>query len=203
MRRLSRGLSLISVCVSILALAGCAQPTDVGQTIAPEARLTAADGQTVDLADRLTGKPTVLVFYRGAWCEYCMNQLEAIQSIHGDLTALGYQAIALSPDRPAISAQTAQEHGLTFTLLSDPNLAVAQPLGLALQVSDERYRQLRDEFQIDLEAYSGRSHHKFPQSAILLLDQARTVRWRHANPDATVQVPAQEILAAARAHQPR
>jgi peroxiredoxin len=127
-----------------------------------------------------------------------MKQLAAIESVHDELAGLGYQVIALSPDKPDIAGRTRRQEGLSFPVWSDQDVAVADALGLSLEVSDARYRALRDQYDIDLEAYSGRSHHKFPQSAIYLLDGTGTVRWRHASKDASKVVPARRILAAAR-----
>lgn len=41
-------------------------PIQAGETL-PSTLVTAADGSSVDLAESVTEKPTLLVFFRGGW----------------------------------------------------------------------------------------------------------------------------------------
>ena len=49
-------------------------PLLIGETL-PNGTFQNAEGNTVQLNEILTEKPTVLVFYRGGWCPYCNLQL--------------------------------------------------------------------------------------------------------------------------------
>ena len=64
----------------------------------PEVTLYSADNKAVALRERVQQQPSVLVFYRGGWCPYCNAQLAALRTIEPELTKLGYQIIAITPD---------------------------------------------------------------------------------------------------------
>src|SRR5579863_4809615 len=53
----------------------------------PKLRLKTIDGQSFDLNAAVARKPTVLIFYRGGWCRYCMRQLSGMEEIADELTA--------------------------------------------------------------------------------------------------------------------
>ncbi len=66
----------------------------------PILTLNAVDGKKYDLNAAVAKKPTVLIFYRGGWCPYCMRQLSGLQGIVHELADAGYQLLAVSPDKP-------------------------------------------------------------------------------------------------------
>jgi peroxiredoxin len=110
-----------------------------GLTI-PAVSLTAADNKTVALTELVRQKPSVLVFYRGGWCPYCNAQLAALRDIEPQLTKLGYQIIAITPDSVASINKSLQDTGgnkLNYTLLSDANFAASSAFGLAYYLDDK------------------------------------------------------------------
>ncbi|MBK8550828.1 MAG: redoxin domain-containing protein [Ignavibacteria bacterium] len=40
----------------------------------PDVNLNDINGNAVNLLERISGKPAILVFYRGGWCPYCNTQ---------------------------------------------------------------------------------------------------------------------------------
>jgi peroxiredoxin len=98
----------------------------VGSAI-PEFRLVAQDGTPRSLP---LGKLTVLVFFRGQWCPYCRWDLAGLQTINRAVTEAGAEIVAVSPDTPAESEDLRQRLGLTFTILSDPELHVTDEFSL-------------------------------------------------------------------------
>ena len=110
-----------------------------GLTI-PAVSLTTADNQTVALKQLVQQKPSVLVFYRGGWCPYCNAQLAALRDITPQLTKLGYQLIAITPDSVASISKSLNDTGgkkLNYTLLSDANFAASSAFGLAYYLDDK------------------------------------------------------------------
>ena len=87
-----------------------AKPIEVG-TAAPDAGLRGLDGNDVTLHAIVAGKPTVLIFYRGSWCPYCNLHLSDLVTVEEELRSLGYQIVAISPDRPEeLNKMTAADH---------------------------------------------------------------------------------------------
>src|SRR5476651_1231966 len=59
----------------------------------PQIRLKTMDGQAFDLNAAVGKKLTVLLFYRGGWCRYCMRELSGMEGIVEELTGAGYQLL--------------------------------------------------------------------------------------------------------------
>ena len=129
--------------------ASAVQPLGAGEK-APTAKLRGPDGQSVDLAAKYALKPTVLIFYRGGWCPYCNTHLGQIATAEPELLRMGYQVLAISPDRPEELAKTLDEQELTYELLSDSDVALARAFGLVFHVDDPTVEKYRG-FGIDLE----------------------------------------------------
>lgn len=68
---------------------------------APDAELLDATGSATSLRQIRGGAPTVLVFYRGAWCPYCNLTLRTYQQeLLPALQDRGAQLVAVSPQTP-------------------------------------------------------------------------------------------------------
>ena len=85
----------------------------------PDVALRTVEGKPTTLARQVAGKPAILVFYRGGWCPYCNLQLSELRLVEEQAQALGYQMIAISPDRPEELSKSLDAGDLTYTLLSD------------------------------------------------------------------------------------
>ncbi len=157
------------------------QPLSAGEE-APTATLRGPDGQSVDLATKYAQKPTVLIFYRGGWCPYCNAHLGQIATAEPELLRMGYQVLAISPDRPEELAKTLDKQNLTYELLSDSDVKLARAFGLVFHVDDPTVEKYRG-FGIDLEQASGRDHHMLPVPAVYIVDQAGVIRFAHWDSD--------------------
>ena len=95
---------------------------------APDFALSTATGDSVTLASIL-GQRTILYFYPMAGTPGCAKQACDFRDNLGSLAAHGYRVIGVSPDSPEKLAKVAEQDGLTFPLLSDPERAVATAYG--------------------------------------------------------------------------
>ena len=164
---------------------------------APAAILRRPDGRQVDLAALYARKPTALIFYRGGWCPYCNAHLAQLATAEGELLAMGYQLLAVSPDRPEELAKTADEQHLTYQLLSDSDAALARAFGLVFRVDDPTLEKYRG-YGIDLEQASGRSHHLLPVPAVYIVDTQGIIQFAHWDADHTKRLDPEALLEAAR-----
>lgn len=164
---------------------------------APAAVLRQPDGQPVDLAVLYKSKPTVLIFYRGGWCPYCNAHLSEIATAEPELLSLGYQVVAVSPDRPEELARTLDKQHLSYRLLSDSDGVLGRAFGLMFRVDDatlERYSG----FGIDLEQASGRGHHMLPVPAVYVVDMEGIIRFAHWDADYRTRLASEVLLREAR-----
>ncbi|WP_062461247.1 thioredoxin-dependent thiol peroxidase [Demequina soli] len=98
----------------------------VGDT-APE--FTApTDSGTFSLAD-LRGRKVILYFYPAAMTPGCTTQACDFRDSLSALHASGYEVVGISKDAPAKLAQFREQEGLTFTLVSDEDLAIQNAYG--------------------------------------------------------------------------
>ncbi len=95
---------------------------------APDFDLTAADGSQVSLAD-LKGKKAIIYFYPKAATPGCTVQAIDFQAADDDLREAGYAVVGISPDQPEALAKFAEDEGLGFPLLSDPDRATLEAYG--------------------------------------------------------------------------
>lgn len=179
-------------------------PADAGQVRplgegakAPVAVLRRPDGQQVDLTKLYAQKPSVLIFYRGGWCPYCNTHLGQIATAEPKLLAMGYQVLAISPDRPEELIRTRDKQHLTYRLLSDSDVVLAGAFGLVFRVDDPTLQKYRG-FGIDLEQASGRSHHLLPVPAVYIVDMAGVIRFAHWDANYKKRLAPDALLAKAR-----
>ena len=170
-----------------------AKPLKVG-TAAPNSTLREVDGKTVELKQVLGGKPTVLIFYRGGWCPFCNAHLSELAKVEGDLRAMGFQIVAISPDTPAELNKTLDKDHLTYRLFSDTNATSLRNFGVAYRLDDQTFTMYRDRFNIDLESSSGEKHHILPVPSVFLIDKHGKIGFAYSNPDYKVRMKGADIV---------
>lgn len=167
-------------------------PLLIGETI-PAATLPDATGKPTDLQALITQKPTILIFYRGGWCPYCNKQLAGLQEIEKDLRDMGYQLIAVSTDSPENLQQTEAKQKLTYTLLSDADLALSKKTGIAFKAP-----KAYDKFLP--ETSGGKNVDKLlPVPSVFILTKKGRIAFEYINPDMTQRISAGFLKAAATA----
>lgn len=181
------------------------RPLLIGASV-PAAALQAADGSEIKASDLAAQKPTLFIFYRGGWCPFCTAHLSELMDIEDQLTAFGYQIVAISPDIPEKFQETAKDKSLSYTIYSDGAMKTAEAFGVAFRLDKatlERYKG----YGIDLVANSGgKNKDVLPVPAVFLTDKAGKVVFTYVNPDYRYRVPGKVLLAAAEAaltHEPK
>ncbi len=160
--------------------------------LVPTGILRSVEGEDVDVAEISKGKPVLLIFYRGGWCPYCNLHLADLQAIESSLRELDVSIYAISPDNLKELDKSVDKHELSYTLLSDSKMEVAEAFGIAFTVDEETVEKYKG-YGIDLEEASGEKHHKLPHPAVFLVNQGR-IAFAHVNADYKVRLPASEIL---------
>src|SRR5213594_2012090 len=92
-------------------------PLKVGDSI-PDVALRTEENKEVKLRALVSEKPTVLIFYRGGWCPYCMRHLQSLATIEKDLLDAGVQLLAISMDQPSKLRETPNRDKLGYRLFS-------------------------------------------------------------------------------------
>jgi len=103
-------------------------------TAAPQFSLTSDTGSTVSL-DSLRGRPVVLFFYPRDDTPGCTTQACGIRDAWADFERTGAAVLGVSPDDEASHVAFRAKYNLPFTLLSDPDHAIAEAYGVWVERS--------------------------------------------------------------------
>ncbi|MBD3223297.1 MAG: redoxin domain-containing protein [Caldithrix sp.] len=171
------------------------QPLLIGDNV-PNTMVKNIEGQDVRLLDLIKRKPSVVIFYRGGWCPYCNVHLKQLQDIEQKLVDLGFQILAISADRPQKLRETLHTKDLNYTLLSDSKMFTTKAFGLCFKL-DEKTFQAYEEHNLDIEGYSGETHHLLPVPSAFIIDTDGKIRFKYVNPDYKVRISSKVLLAAA------
>lgn len=96
---------------------------------APDFEAIAHTGQTVQLSD-LRGKAVILYFYPKDDTPGCTTEARNFAARHQELEDSGAVVLGVSSDDNESHQSFAEEHGLPFLLLPDPERSIAQAYGV-------------------------------------------------------------------------
>lgn len=168
-----------------------ASPEDISPLLigekAPDLPLTDLENHEIKLTDIISAKPTVLIFYRGGWCPYCNAQLGDLNDIEDEVTKLGYQIIAVSPDNPEHLQGSVDKHELKYKLYSDKELGLAREFGIVFQASERLTKRL--------EEFSGGDNQGWlPVPSVFVLNQEGEILFEYINPNYKVRISSNLLL---------
>ena len=96
---------------------------------APDFALQDQHGNTVTLSD-FRGTKVVLYFYPKDNTPGCTRQACAFAGLYREFEKKGVKVVGVSKDSVSSHVKFAEKYGLTFTLLSDPELEAIQAYGV-------------------------------------------------------------------------
>jgi peroxiredoxin len=160
---------------------------------APDFSLPNAAGEQVGLEHLLLSGPVVIAFYRGGWCPYCNIQLRAYQEITPRIAEHDARLVAISPQLPDGSLDTAQKNALTFDVLSDVGNHVAREFGLVYTVPHELQAVFRS-VNKPLPGINGDESWQLPVPATYVVAQDRRITLAYLDVDYRRRLEPGEIL---------
>jgi peroxiredoxin Q/BCP len=98
--------------------------------VAPDFELPDQTGTQRKLSDFLAQGPVVLFFYPGAMTYGCTKESCHFRDLSADFAAVGAQRVGISADSVDKQKQFDEKESLGFPLLSDPDRAVAEQMGV-------------------------------------------------------------------------
>lgn len=168
-------------------------PLKVGSEI-PKTILATANAEMVALDSLVNSKPTVLIFYRGAWCGYCTKHLAELNDIKLEIEDLGYQIMGVTVDQPSKLSESNKKAESEIEVYADIKAATIKAFGLNWEVDDTLFNKYKNEYKLDLEMWSGASHHQLPVPAVFVVKDG-IVQFQYVNPKYSVRLKPETLLA--------
>ena len=150
-------------------------------------------GEQVNLNQALAKGPVVLNIYRGGWCPYCNLELHALQRVLAEIEATGTQLIAVAPQLPDKSIESAEKHKLTFEVLSDVGNKVSREYGLVFTLP-EALRPIYEMFNMDIPGYNGDDSFELPMPATYVIKQNGEIVHAFVDADYTQRMEPADII---------
>lgn len=191
--------ALFSILLSVTCLSANAQLPDKAEDICPlligerlpNATLKDRYDRKVDFLSMIDEKPAVLVFYRGGWCPFCNKQLAALATTEKDIQNMGFQLLAITPENYVNLDPTEKENSAGFTLLSDPEGALIQKMGIAFTTNEKTLRYMDGKTQ-------GTPSTVLPVPTIMVVSAKGEILFSYINTDYKTRMPEDMLLAVLR-----
>lgn len=160
----------------------------------PSSAIYDVKGGKVDLKKYISDRPAVVVFYRGGWCPYCTRHLSALQESKSEINELGFELIAITPDNFNKLDSSIVRGDVDFTLFSDKDADAINKFGIGWEINDELYAKYKNDYKMDVEWWSGESHHILPVPAVFIIKNGK-IQFQHVDPNYSKRLSASILLA--------
>ena len=187
----------------IAATADQVRPLGIGDR-APRFVVENVDSSAFDFDPEKLDKPVMLLVFRGGWCPYCNVYLSDMRHVIPEIRALGIDVLFLSGDRPELLHASLEQQtrddiaGLDYTILSDANAQASIALGIAFRAAQRTIDYVNGKGDGYRESSMER-HGLLPVPAVFAIGRDGAIAYSYINPDYKIRLPADELMAAARA----
>ena len=113
-----------------------------------------------------------------------MVELEALQQINSEVSALGARIVALTPELERYTRTVHKKLDLTFDILTDLHLKTAEQFGLVFVLQDY-LRDLYKTFGITLDRFHDEPGYRLPMPARYVINKEGIIRAANVNADYT------------------
>ena len=159
----------------------------------PDFSLPDTDGKLVDVRNMYKEKFLVLVFYRGQWCPFCNIQLRDLQKSLSGIEGAPARLLAVSPQKPDMSAETRKKLSLNFAVLSDQGNKVARKFNLVYVLPNYLIETYKG-FGVDIQHHNGEEVIELPFPAIYVINKQGVIIQAYVGSKLSERVEGQEIV---------
>lgn len=139
------------------------------------------------------GTKTILVFYRGSWCPFCIRQLKGLNKELAPKTK-EYNLVGISVDKLKVAKKMKDRFNLDMQIVSDPKANTLKQFGIVNKLDDKLVDKYKTAYKIDVEADSGEKHHMVAHPAVFIIDSNSKVTFKDVHKDYKQRTPVSKIL---------
>ena len=151
-------------------------------------------GKKQELFELLTKGKVIVIFYRGQWCPFCMPFVRKIQKELLSLYVRGASVLLVSPEKQEQIRKTRSKTETTIPIIHDQDYRLMN----LFDVSFKPNRMEKFLFNFRLGANLKKAHsdtsQTLPIPATFIIDQNRTIKWRHFNKNFKLRASIKEII---------
>ncbi|MBT7951935.1 MAG: AhpC/TSA family protein [Gammaproteobacteria bacterium] len=151
------------------------------------------EGKPVTLAELLNNGPIMVIFYRGGWCPFCNYQVRQITQAYDKFQKRNVTPVLISVDQTDGAMLVKEAYDIPFPVLSDSELAAHESFNATIELDNTDYEKYKN-YGVDLEAWSGLSHHKIAAPAVFLVSPDSKVLWSHVAMDFKTRPSVDQLL---------
>ncbi|MDA7744662.1 AhpC/TSA family protein [bacterium] len=167
---------------------------EVGQ-MAPSFMAVDQDGITVDMESKLKDGPIVLIFYRGAWCPYCVKYLLNVTDSLDQIESAGASIYAVTPQLIEGVKNVSNKTEGAIRILHDKDGAIMGAYDGDFVVTEDYQKRVNSK-KMDLAKSNGQSEAKLPVPATYVINAKGEIVFRHFDYDYKNRASVKAILAA-------
>jgi peroxiredoxin len=120
-------------------------------------------------------------------------ELEALQEINSDVRALGAQIVVITPELERYTRALHRKLSLTFDILTDLHLKVAEEFRLVFTLPDY-LRELYQSFGSTLDRFHDEPEYRLPMPARYVIDKQGIIRAADVDADYTIRLEPSETV---------
>lgn len=120
-------------------------------------------------------------------------ELEALQGIYSEVRTLGAGLVVITPELERYTRALRRKLNLSFDILTDLHLKVAERFGLVFTLPDY-LRELYKSFGSALDRFNDEPEYRLPMPARYIVDQNGIIRAADVNADYTIRPEPSETL---------
>ncbi len=113
-------------------------------------------------------------------------ELEALQQVESEIRGLGARLVVITPEIERYTRALHRKLNLTFDILTDLHLKVAEQFGLVFTLPDY-LRELYKSFGSTLDRFNDEPEYRLPMPARYIIDAGGIIRSADVNADYTIR----------------
>jgi len=162
-------------------------------SIAPNINASTYKGEQFSLEEAVKQGPVVLVFYRGQWCPHCNRHMSALQDSLNQITALGGQVIAITPEMPDRIEKTVNKTDASFRIIYDENHKIMDDYEVTFKLQGGK-NFIYTLGGININKANGNNDRVLPVPATYIIGKGKSIKGSYFNEDYSKRMPVRDII---------